>query len=145
MTEREILRCVRRWQRRLRLEHYDVDVLLDGPYTEGGVAAAISVAPDHPVAEIRLHEGWRDWTAEKAGPDSSPEVEVYRPPSLDLLVCHELLHVHSEDVFNAGRLPAGLLGQTAERLHADRLHHDLERMVDSLARVLVAAYGPDLG
>lgn len=141
MTEREIIDCVRLWQRRLLLEGWEIEVNLEDPPESGDHALAeCRRETDYLAAEIRFAVNWSEWTRDRCQlPAHSANAT---PRSLDRMVVHELLHLATHDLYNAGRVEVGLLTRDVDRLHEAELDHQLERHVEHLARILVDAFAP---
>jgi len=138
MTEPEIRDALAKWQRRLRLEHWEITLDLDTA-TEDVALACCERSSDYERARIRLASNWREWT-----PDSCqvPDIDhsAMPPRSLDYTVVHELLHCSFHDLEHAGKVKYGLLTSDVDDIHEAQLDRDLERTIDRMAMVIVEAY-----
>ena len=107
------------------------------PENEGSVAE-IRRTKDYEEATIRLAKNWREWTRESCGAVDNGDLAPAH--SLDRAIAHELIHLVLADLERAGRCEFGELAMAVERRHDSEIDHQLERTVERLARVLVAAY-----
>jgi hypothetical protein len=122
MTEREVKRILRVWMRRLRLSHWVLVVTFD---PDERYEAFVAVG-DYLEGDLNVSGGsYRDWT-----PRHTNEVLV-----------HELLHLHTRDLYHAALEVNVALGKQAAAVHRARLDHELEGAVDNLAVLIVELAG----
>lgn len=110
MTQKQIERLVKDWQKRLRLDHWEIRIDWN--------SQAASIAENersnfYDSAIIRLGTAWPTWSADYA----------------EQTIVHELLHCHDRD-----------LQQAVKALEGDQTWatHEIEGLVDRLAMVLVS-------
>ncbi len=125
LTLPELQQRVRYWQHKLRMHSWDFDVRL---------ADATSSHRSDALATCSPHDHFASSTIEFTHQLFSAESE--RNP--DEVIVHELLHALFRDYDKAARTLEDRLGYAIEELFHDRLLHEEERLVDHLARVLVA-------
>lgn len=145
MTARELERRVRLWQRRLGLEHWELEVNTEEPAAGAFTIASIDRSRCYHHAVMRFGAGWGDWSS--SGPAEAAERvpdpdEPHQMPArgLDHYICHELCHLHLHDLQAAAHAPEDEMGKEAARLQWDRLEDHVERTVDELARAFVRAF-----
>lgn len=125
MSRREVERIFAAWQRRLRLDAWEVE--LGFGEVEDGSHAEVSVNGDYERARIDLSPAWRTWTREHANRVAAHELVHLVAHDLDWCSGGELLGEHLRpDVHAAVRAVHG---------------HHLERVVERLACVLVREVG----
>lgn len=140
LTLQEIESVLDKWRERLWLQAWRISIDPDPVELENeGATMEIVRSPDYLRAEIRLGDGWRDWSRDAFGPAGADQFR--RRTTLDEAVCHELVHLVLHDLHRSGRLEYGFLTRDVDRLHEDELNHHLERAVDQVAAILLRAYG----
>lgn len=128
MTRKEVEYVLAVWKERLRLTHWTIKIRWDeegAPELETDDEARIKVADDYEEAFIRLAPEWSTWTAEE----------------LNRILVHELIHTFENDAGVAiealeGRIPAGLFS-----LLECWYTHEVEKMVDRLALIIIELAG----
>lgn len=129
MSETEAQALCHEWQRRLRVQDWDVRVLVVSAATLDGDRAAVHrITPKKRLAVIRLAKV--EELSEQAD-----------DPDLEVSIVHELLHLHLWEMTDALHALADELGALAAPLVAiaHRQHEEAEeRAVYALAQVLVA-------
>ena len=115
MTRAGLEKIVRTWQKRLRLDHWDIKVDFTTPAEDGSIAEN-SRMNKYDDAIIRLHPDWQMWDAKFTAEN----------------MVHELLHCHDRD-----------LQEALKNLDGDKTwsQHELEGFVDRLACILVDLAG----
>lgn len=126
-SEAALLRIIKTWQKRLKIEHIALEISLDpGPESPDAVAA---VQPDslYDIAEVQFRDDW-------------PTHDLF---TLNRIVVHELLHVMFRDYSNAIRSigMSGVLSYQVERVWRDHCTDAEEGLVDRLAWRLVEIGG----
>lgn len=138
MTKDEIRDCVAKWQERLWLQGWRIEIDFDSPPARDDATVEILRASDYLRAEIRLAPGWRDWSRDAFGETSEGH---FRPETLDHTIAHEMTHLVLHDLSVAGRLEFGELARDLDRIHDADIDHQLERATDQIAAILVRAFG----
>lgn len=138
MTRREITRCVEKWQRRLRLEAWEIVIDFDAGVENEDALAEVDRSGDYLSAELRLSSSWPTWSSTSCRLSGAHTVHGN---SLDRLISHELLHLrmHDLDVADQGVRPN--LHRDVADLWEEQRSHDLERAIEELARAFCHAYG----
>jgi hypothetical protein len=121
-TRREVVAAVKLWQRRLRLEHWEIEIDWDQEPPDDAIAAAWR-STHYELARLRFQSDWPTWSVRY----------------LHQNVVHEMLHLAMRDVDSIADLipTAGLRRDVDDVLIASYKHHS-EGFVDHLARALVA-------
>lgn len=130
MTEDALRSRVMKWQHRLKymgVGHFEIDVkIVDKIESEKeGVRAQVSVSPYYDAAEIEF---------------TPQSVEA---PDIDYVIVHELLHVAFRDHDDAVASAVSFHGREAREAHQDRIDHEVEGLVDRLARTIIEFYHDD--
>jgi hypothetical protein len=137
MTEEQLERVLRTWQRRLRLDHWDLAIpwgLRPGQNPDGtgeidDSNAEIRIHEDYDQASIRLSSEYPTWSAEMA----------------NRTLVHELLHIFERGSDEAVKALApdvtGALSKLAYELFWNRYNHESENWVDRLAIIFVDLVG----
>lgn len=138
MTRAAIERAVRRWQRILGLDAWEIHLDTETRPSTDSAVMEVDRTRDYLVARIRLCDGWEKWTHERVGLNPGDD-DVAPARSLDRMVAHELLHLQLHDLDVA-------LGSMRRQVHPDawalieeRFEHELERVVENVAKALEAA------
>lgn len=127
MTQAALHRIIKTWQKRLKIEHIELDIDLDEePDSEEALA---SVAPHelYDRAILRFAGSWVDHT----------------PFELNRIVVHELLHIIFRDYSNAVTSigQAGVLSFQVQALWNEQCKVTEEALIDRLAHRLVEVGG----
>lgn len=124
MTERVLRRILAGWQKRLRLEHWDVKLDLE-TFANPGCYATVWAADDYDTATVKVDAEWRGWSTELA----------------NQTVVHELLHIVFRDVDEAVCAGRQRLSDDAAAVVKYGYEHALEGTADRLAHRLVELGG----
>ena len=116
MTKPQLERILRTWQRRLKLEHWDIKIDWNNPADDGAIADNERMNK-YDDSIIRLSRTWPSWDSTYAA----------------ATIVHELLHCHDRDLQEAMKALDGDKTWSA---------HELEGFVDRLAVILVGLAGP---
>lgn len=123
MTARRLRELVARYQRRLGLLHWTIEVDLDTEL-QGTRNAEVRWAWSYDSAVVVLDAGeWPGWS----------------PDYAERIVAHELLHVLTRDLCVAASEAADCLPKAARKVVKDRWDHELEGVVERLAAVLAGS------
>lgn len=124
-------RVLREWQRRLKLDYWDIKLELDesepqGRSWEDHEHAAIWRSRDYFMATLRLHPNFREnWTVKE----------------LNINIVHELLHLLTREVENILDLTDGQVHRDVQTVIDQTFSHSLEGAVDNLAHRFVEIGG----
>lgn len=141
MEADEIRAIVAKWQVRLDLRAWEIEVDFDRGVNDGGSIMEVSRARAYLEARIALAPNWPDWTAE-AVTVPEDDGDNMPPKTIDRIVAHELVHLLLHDLGNAHELiPFGALPTTAAQMLDDAVGVRLERATEEIARALCRAYG----
>jgi hypothetical protein len=125
VTERELNQILRRWQRRMGLERWQIELDLEKPTESFGENdwhwAELARSNNYEEATIRLHPEWRSWSAEKA----------------EHHLVHELVHVWTRDLEETLKLVDFHVPHAVHTLIQEAFAQRLEAAVDLIARRLV--------
>ena len=122
MTKRRLRAIVNEWQRRLRLQNWEITLHWGGLTDD---YALIKVSADYENANLRFRQDFPGWTEEFANET----------------VVHELLHIFERGVAQATESLEEVLEPTAYKLFAHRYSHEAENWVDRLSIILVDIAG----
>lgn len=123
MTARQFERIVRVWQKRFRLEAWDIKV--DFADEELTNEASVWKHDQYANATIRLNGEWVEWSDYHA----------------NYIVAHELLHIVNRDRDVAARRARGQLDYSAQDAYAEWYRTADEGAVDRLAEIFVEIGG----
>jgi hypothetical protein len=135
VTEAQLRRLVRLWARRLGIDHYRIEILVEA-FDPTVHSAETSSSRDYDVATIRF----QPW----ALTGQAPEDCDFRSFDVEELVVHELLHVVAQPMRRYWRLlqDGNYLHRDVENLADDVRSSGEEEVVDRLSKALVAALRP---
>ena len=122
MTKEQIEQRVTYWKGVLQCEHVRVYVEIEDGTNERGAYATCIPHPHYDQMRVVF----------------KPEQFEQVPRDLDEVVVHELLHFLFRDYNAAAAALEDEVGEGVQSVFADRLEHEEERVVDKLARVIVA-------
>lgn len=114
---------VRRWQHRLQLDHWTITVATTPPTIETDYGS-IQRVHVYDVATLHLNASWPSWSRR----------------DLDLVIVHELMHLHTAAIEFSAESVEGVLTHQARLLWHDRWDAALEGHVDRMATLLVDAW-----
>lgn len=120
MTRRQIEKLVYRWQRKLKLDHWEIEIKWSEAPTPGSYATTWRMN-QYDRAEIYVSPEFTTWTADFA----------------ERTMVHELLHLVTRDLDRVLGDAEGFLPKTAFRWIDKRYEHEVEGVIDRLATVLV--------
>lgn len=129
MTVTQLAKRVAYWCTHLQLDPWQIEVTVtDDPHGQGAgeANAAVGTAAHYLYAEIEFATEWL------AGDFSRFD--------RDVTIVHELLHCLFRDLDKAGEATSHMMGYPASGLYSDRYTHELEQLIDRLARVLVTLH-----
>lgn len=125
MTRAQLTRIIRGWQKRLRLEDWNIEIDFEndpGP----GVDASVWKHDVYSDANIRFVDGWRNWSRKHA----------------NYIAVHELLHINARCRDVAARLAREeLVSATAAEAYSKWYWNAEETQLDRIAEVLVELGG----
>lgn len=126
-SEAKMLRTIRTWQKRLKLEHIKLDIKLDEE-------------PEHPEA---LASVYPDALYDCATMLFRADWPTHEPFELNRIVVHELLHIMFRDFGRAVRSVghAGILSHQVQVLWHEQCEDAEEGLIDRLAHRLVELGG----
>lgn len=125
MTQRKLQALTVTWQRRLRMDRWQITTVIGGVADYDGNNAQVRTYKHYDRAVI-------DWDPEYL--KTASEEEINRT------CVHELLHCLFRD-FEAATLATGpVLGQDARQIYEQRVDHELEQLIDMLAISFVTCY-----
>jgi hypothetical protein len=116
MTRARLEKIVRRWQRDLGLETWEITIEWDEPAKEDCVAA-VWRARDYDRATLYMAKEWQTWTEREA----------------HLNVTHELMHLVTREVEHVLDLVDGQIHRDAYEILRQSHRHYVEQAVDRLA------------
>lgn len=133
----ELRRLTALWQRRLGLGHFAIGVRIGDP-EEGCTAAVLQPRPEYEEAVITF----APWLVGRGDPGDGLIVplEEWDARRVEVTVVHELLHVCVKPMTRTLDLVDGHLHRDSEAILRAALEAAEERVVDRLARALVAAF-----
>jgi hypothetical protein len=116
-------RIVRTWQKRLMLEHFDIELDLQNEPEVEEALAAVTPSELYDMAVVQFRGDWQTH-------------DLYQ---LNRIVVHELLHIMFRDYGMAVRSVSvtGSLSSDVRMLWHDRCHDAEEGLIDRLAQRLV--------
>jgi hypothetical protein len=120
MTRASFEKVVRRWQSRLRLNHWDLVIDTETPAAGDAIAECIR-HHSYDTAVMRFRPDWPQWERRYAN---------------DTIV-HELLHLQERDLSEAVNTAQLFFHPEAWKQFNDRCEHEREGLVDRLATILV--------
>lgn len=124
LTQRDVVRAIRIWAKRLGLLHWNISVDFGRPASDGADASTWR-SDTYDNAVIYLEPEWRDWPLEL----------------LNRLVVHELLHLQTRDLDALVDDAREQLPRAASRQVEARYTHEIEGLVDRLACHIVGVGG----
>lgn len=124
MTRRRLETIAKVWQRRLKLEHWELVVDWSEPCEDGYLAVA-SRSDMYDTALIRVRDDFAKWSERKANE----------------IVVHELLHLHERDLCEAISDATSTLNKQAGRIVRAVMQREREGLVDRLSMILVEIGG----
>jgi hypothetical protein len=128
----QLKKRVRYWQQRLEplgLRHWDVIVeVVEDDELEHGDSSEAEVTPSllYDTARIQFRRGHQE------GVDGTRDI--------DSLIVHELLHLIFRDYESVIDMVIQELGVTAKELTEKRLDHEIEGIIERLARTILALH-----
>lgn len=128
MTPAQLRRIVRTWQKRLKLEHFEIEVSLDEEPENPEALASCEPSDLYDYAQLRFRSDW---------PTHSLDY-------LNRIVVHELVHVMFRDYGQAIRsvgFASGGISPDVRSMWHDRCHDAEEAIVDRVANRLVELGG----
>lgn len=120
MTRRRIEQLVKTWQRRLKLDHWDVEVDWTKPPSEGAFATCWRFN-QYDRANLYIDPGFGSWSESFA----------------ERTIVHELLHLIARDLDRAIADVESFLAPESYMALDKRYEHEIEGVVDRLATILV--------
>lgn len=129
MTIKQLGKRVAHWQDILCLGNWEFDVcIVDelGEDSEYRAVASVDAMDDYDTATIKF---LRDWL------DNADEQDI------DRKIVHELMHVLFRNYDHAVQSIRSQVGGQAAYVWGDRLDHEEEWLVETLARILVHLHG----
>ncbi len=120
MTRARLGRLLRRWQKVLKLEHWQLDLDFDNP-TEEGHDSEAWYSQDYDKATIRFSVEWPTW-ADRFAAET---------------IAHELMHIQLRGINVAVDSLEGLIGKDSQAAFDKRWNHELEGLCDRVAICLV--------
>lgn len=129
MTTAQLSKRVAYWCGQLQLDPWTVSVsIVDDPHGQGlGESnAAVGTAAHYLYAEVEFATEW-------ARADLSQHER-------DVTIVHELLHCLFRDIDKAVESVSHLAGMSVFSVFNDRYNHELEQLIDRLARVIVTLH-----
>ena len=121
MTRPQIKRIVARWQTRLQLGDWEIEIDWDTP-CDPDCHAQIAMNRDYKQARLRLDEPWRGWS----------------PAHAERVLVHELCHPALAELVAVALGPVDRLGDEARELTKATLDRAEEHVVERFARSLFA-------
>lgn len=112
---------VKDWVELLRLNHWKFKIIIGDDDVSDGCSAHIVMANDYNSATISFGPDWHSWSLDQ----------------LEEIVVHELLHAHIHQLKNAAMEAKPAFGFDAAALYENRLDHEVEAAVETLAQVFI--------
>lgn len=110
----------------LGLQHWRITVeIVDEPEGKASADAAVNVSAYYDQATIQF---------------AADRLEELTPEELDETIVHELIHVVNRDLWDAMTQPEYMFGKPAWSVHYDRIDHEMEGVVERVARSIVRAH-----
>lgn len=130
MTPAQLRRRVAYWQRKLAplgLQHWRIGDLEINDAPDGESSSAACVTPSNLYDTFTI-EFRRDF------------LEDAEPEQIDEVIVHELIHIAFRDFQTIVESPAGFMDTGSKELWETMSNHELEGLVERLARTIVNAY-----
>lgn len=124
VTEADIKRQTKNWIERLRLAHWQIQVVIGDGSVKSDKEAEVASQLDYNHATIKYGPNWVNW-------DWSDMEEI---------IVHELMHLHLHQLWNSALEAKAAFNQEASNLYCRRLEHEAEMAVDALTLVALDAW-----
>lgn len=121
MTDKQLLKLIEKWQKRLGLERWRINVDFDSPVSDSD-NMQISRSKTYDDATITLNPEWRTWGSLK----------------IEQLVIHELLHlVHRDIDYVMYELVDGQVSPASYEVIRKAYEFADEKAIDRMAHILI--------
>lgn len=124
MTTAQLVKRVTFWQKKLGLDHWDIEVeVVESPHASGNsnlATAACWSSDTYDNAKIEIREDYAEWELE----------------DLDQTIIHELMHIVTRDIDRTARLLREEIGASAWNLYSAVWDREIEGLVDRLAKIV---------
>lgn len=127
LTRDDIETILREWQRRMQLGHWEVELSNDPPPEDETDLGNMKRHDPYDYATLYINVGFESWTRRMA----------------NLVIVHELMHLHTRDLECAAESVESALSGQASGLWKARFLHEDEALVDKMATLLVNLGGID--
>ncbi len=124
MTRGQIEKLLRRWQIKLGLSGWNIKIDFNKP-ASGDDDITVWRSTSYDEADICLEPGWDKWEKDQG------------IGFTELNIVHELVHIVLRDLEIAHMDLIDELSSQAQHLANDRFKHELEGVVDRIARILI--------
>lgn len=121
LTRDDIKMIICEWQKRMQLDHWEIEFSNDPPPEDETDLGSIKRHDPYDYATLHINPEFPSWTRRM----------------VNLVVVHELMHLHTRDLECAAESVESALSHQASGLWKSRFLHEDEALVDKMATLLV--------